>query len=75
MVMEAWEMNPFILWLASMGGIASVLAMKLFSMILSTGVAAICHWHRHRLEIPLTLIVGCAYFALSFHYMISFWKS
>ena len=75
LVLSAWEMNPFILWLASVGGIASVLVVKLFSMILSTGVAAICHLRRHRLEIPLTLVIGCAYFALSFHYMISFWKS
>jgi hypothetical protein len=70
-VLDAWEMNPFILWLAGVGGLATVLAFKLFAMVLSTGLAIICHFRRHRLEIPLTLVVGSAYLALSVHYVMS----
>jgi hypothetical protein len=70
-VLEAWEMNPFILWLAGVGGLASVFLFKLCTMIFSTVLAAVCHHRRHRLEIPFTVIVGGAYFILSFHYLIS----
>jgi hypothetical protein len=70
-VLEAWEMNPFILWLAGVGGLASVFLFKLGTMIFSTILAAVCHHRRHRLEIPFTLIVGGVYFVLSFHYLVS----
>jgi hypothetical protein len=70
-VLDAWEMNPFILWLAGIGGLATVFAFKLFAMVLSTGLAVICHFRRHRLEIPLTLVIGSAYLALSVHYVMS----
>jgi hypothetical protein len=70
-VFDAWEMNPFILWLAGVGGLASVFLVKLFSMVFSTVVAIHCHHRRHRLEIPLTLVVAGVYFLLSFHYLIS----
>ena len=70
-VLDAWEMNPFILWLAGVGGLASVFIFKLSSMIFSTVLAIFCHRRRHRMEIPFTLVIGSAYFALSFHYLIS----
>jgi hypothetical protein len=70
-VLDAWEMNPFILWLAGIGGLASVFLFKLFSMVLSTAVAIHCHHRRHRLEIPFTLVVAGVYFLLSFHYLVS----
>jgi hypothetical protein len=74
-VLEAWEMNPFILWLAGVGGLASVFIFKLFSMIFSTLLAIFCHQRRHRLEIPFTVVIGSAYFALSFHYFVSHLQS
>jgi hypothetical protein len=70
-VLDAWEMNPFILWLAGVGGLASVFTFKLLSTVFSTGLAIICHYRRHRLEIPFTLIVGTAYLALSVHYLMN----
>jgi hypothetical protein len=70
-VLDAWEMNPFILWLAGVGGLASVFAFKLLSMAFSTGLAIVCHYRRHRLEIPFTLIVAAAYLALSVHYLMN----
>jgi hypothetical protein len=73
-VLNAWELNPIILWLASVGGIASVFAIKFLSMAFSASVAIACHRRRHRLEIPLTLAVGSIYFVLSFHYLMSYAK-
>ena len=70
-VLDAWEMNPFILWLAGVGGLASVFLLKLFSMVFSTLVAIHCHYRRHRWEIAFTLVVAGVYFLLSFHYLVS----
>jgi len=70
-VLDSWEMNPFILWLAGVGGLASVFAFKLFSMVFSAILAGYCHHRRHRLEVPFTAVVGGVYFLLSFHYLIS----
>jgi hypothetical protein len=70
-VLDAWEMNPLMLWLAGVGGLASVFLFKLFAMTLSTALAIFCHHRRHRLEIPFTVVIGGAYFALSFHYLLS----
>src|SRR5713101_9720841 len=53
--LNAWEMNPFILWLASVGGLASVFTLKLATMIFSTGMAIYCHRQRYRWEMPFTL--------------------
>jgi hypothetical protein len=74
-VLDVWEMNPFVLWLAGVGGLASVFAFKLFSMVFSAVLAAYCHSRRHRLEVPFTAIIGGAYFVLSFHYLISHLQS
>jgi hypothetical protein len=70
-VFDAWELNPFILWLAGVGGLATVFAVKLLSMVFSTGLAIVCHYRRHRLEIPYTLIIATAHLALSVHYVMS----
>ena len=69
-VLDAWEMNPFILWLAGVGGLTSVFMLKFLCTVFSTGLAVICHYRRHRLEIPFTLVVGSAYLALSVHYLM-----
>jgi hypothetical protein len=66
-----WELNPFILWLAGIGGLASVFLFKLSSIIFSTTLAALCHHRRHRLEIPYTVVVGAVNFMLSFHYFFN----
>jgi hypothetical protein len=71
-VLDAWEMNPVIVWLASYAGLPGVFTFKLFSMVFSTGLAIFCHHRRHRLEIPFTLVIGGAYFLLSFHYIMSY---
>ncbi len=70
-VLADWELNPFILWLAGVGGLASVFLFKLSVIIYSTSLAAYCHHRRHRLEIPFTVVVGGVYFMLSFHYWIN----
>jgi hypothetical protein len=69
-VLAYWEMNPFIVWLAGVGGLASVFILKIFTMIFSTGMAIYCHRQRHRWEIPFTLVVGGIYFALSIQYVM-----
>lgn len=70
-VLNDWELNPFILWLAGVGGLASVFTLKLFTIFFSTGMAIYCHRRRHRWEIPFTLVVGSVYFALLVHYVMS----
>ncbi len=70
-VLDCWELNPFILWLAGVGGLASVFILKLFTIFFSTGMAIYCHRRRHRWETPFTLVVGAVYFALSIHYVMS----
>jgi hypothetical protein len=74
-VLDYWELNPFVLWLAGVGGLASVFAFKLFAMVFSAVLAAYCHHRRHRLEIPFTAIIGTAYLLLSFHYLLSNYQS
>ena len=70
-VLDAWEMNPFILWLAGMVGLGGVFVFKLFATLFSTALAGYCHYRRHPMKLPLTLIIGCAYFVLSFHYLLA----
>ena len=70
-VLDAWEMNPFILWLAGVGGLTSVFMLKFLATVFSAGLAIVCHFRRHRLEIPFTLVVGAAYLALSVHYLLN----
>jgi hypothetical protein len=74
-VLDAWEMNPVILWLAGVGGVASVFLFKFFSMVFTTLVAIHCHHRRHRWEVPFTLVVAGVYFLLSFHYLVSHLQS
>jgi hypothetical protein len=43
-VLDAWEMNPFILWLAGVGGLASVFLVKPFTMVVA-GVYFLLSFH------------------------------
>jgi hypothetical protein len=64
-----WEMNALACWLAQVGGLGVVFAFKALGMAFATIMAVYCHRRRHRLLIPFTLIIGCAYLWLAFHYV------
>jgi hypothetical protein len=68
-VLLKWEMNGLVRWAGQMFGLEAVFAFKVLGMAFATGMAIYCHRRRHRLEIPLTLIIGCSYLLLSLHYV------
>jgi hypothetical protein len=64
-----WEMNALACWLAQVFGLGTVIAVKALGMVFATAMAIYCHHRRHRLETPLTLIIGCVYLLLTLHYV------
>jgi hypothetical protein len=68
---EIWELNPFICWVASVGGLEAVIGFKIVTTVFATGLALLCRWRRHWLEMPLTLTVAGIFFSLSVYYVIA----
>jgi hypothetical protein len=68
---EIWELNPFICWLASVGGLKVVFGLKIVTTAFATGLALLCRWSHHWLERPLTLVVAGIFFFLSLYYVIA----
>ena len=68
---EIWELNPFICWLASFGGLEAVIVFKIVTTIFAAGLAVLCRRRRHWLETPLTLTVSGIFFVLSIYYVIA----
>jgi hypothetical protein len=65
-----WELNPVARWCAQQGGLEVVFACKAGLLLFAFGVAAYCHFSRHRLEIPYTLVVSGLHLMLSVHYLV-----
>jgi hypothetical protein len=68
---ETWELNPFICWLAGVAGLQAVIGFKVVTTVFATGLAFLCRWRRHWLEMPLTLSVASIFFLLSIYYVIA----
>jgi hypothetical protein len=68
---ELWELNPFICWLASVGGLKVVIGLKIGTTAFAMGLALLCRWSHHWLERPLTLVVAGIFVFLSLYYVIA----
>jgi len=69
---ETWELNPFICWLAAVGGLQAVMGFKVVSTAFALALACLCRWRQHWLERPLTLTVATIFLGLSVYYAINF---
>jgi hypothetical protein len=65
---RVWEMNPWARWLAGHCGMAALLFFKASGLIFGAAVAEGCRRLKHRLALPMTLVIAGAYFFLSLHY-------
>lgn len=68
---QSWEMNPLARWIAQDYGLTSVFVLKLGFLGFGVLVAAYCHFRRHYLELPYTLIVSAMHLWLSLHYLLA----
>ena len=68
-VFQEWELNPVARWAAGLWGLGAVAVLKLVLLSFALGVATYCHHRRHRLEVPLTLVVSGAHLMLSVRYL------
>ena len=69
---HAWELNPVARWLAQDYGVRFVLELKIALLAFGISVAAYCHFRRHYLELPYTLIVSGIHLWLSVHYVMGY---
>jgi hypothetical protein len=67
---QVWEANPVARWIAAGYGLAAVFGLKTALLGFAVAVAAYCHYLRHRLEVPYTLIVWTAHLGLLLHYLL-----
>ena len=68
---ETWELNPFICWLVSVGGLQAVIGFKVVTTVFAFGLGCLCRWRQHWLERPLTLTVASIFLILSVYYLIA----
>lgn len=68
---ETWEMNPFICWLVSVGGLQAVIGFKVVTTAFALALGCLCRWRQHWLERPLTLTVASIFLILSVYYLIA----
>lgn len=68
---HAWELNPVARWLAQGYGLRFVLGLKIALLAFGISVAAYCHFRRHYLELPYTLIVSGIHVLLTLHYALA----
>ena len=66
---QEWELNPVARWAVGQWGLGAVAVLKVALLSFALGVAAYCHHRRHRLEVPLTLVVGGAHLMLTVRYL------
>ncbi|MBM4072736.1 MAG: hypothetical protein FJ271_27990 [Planctomycetes bacterium] len=66
-----WEMNPVARRLAASFGMAGLLSFKSAGVVFAAAVAVACRRLRHRLAVPMTLVVTAVYLLLSLHYLRS----
>jgi hypothetical protein len=69
--LQNWELNPFICWLAGIGGIETVLGFKAITTIFATGIGFFCRRRQHWLAMPFTLAVAGIFIFLSVYYVIA----
>lgn len=69
---QEWELNPLARRLAVNFGMAGLLTFKASGLVFALAVAGACRRQRHRLTLPLTLVVAAVYLVLSLHYLMSF---
>jgi hypothetical protein len=65
-----WEMNPVARWIAQDFGLTFVFGLKIAFLAFGLSVAAYCHFRRHYLELPYTLIISGIHLLLSLHYVM-----
>jgi hypothetical protein len=69
---QTWELNPFICWLAALGGLHAVIGFKVVTTAFALALACLCRWRQHWLERPLTLTVASIFLGLSVYCVINF---
>ena len=69
---ETWELNPFVCWLATVGGLEAVIGFKVVTTVFAMGLGFLCRWRQHWLEMPLTLSVASIFLGLSVYYVAAF---
>lgn len=69
-VFHVWELNPLARWIAHDYGLNALFAFKMVLLGFVVSVAVYCHFRRHYLELPYTLIVSGIHVLLSLHYVI-----
>jgi hypothetical protein len=69
---ETWELNPFVCWLAAVGGLQAVIGFKVVTTVFAMGLGFLCRWRQHWLERPLTLVVASIFLGLSVYYVAAF---
>jgi hypothetical protein len=69
--LQHWELNPFICWLAGVGGIETVLGFKVLTTVFATALGFFCRQRQHWLAMPLTLVVASIFLLLSIYYVIA----
>jgi hypothetical protein len=68
---ETWELNPFVCWLAAVGGLQTVIGFKVVTTVFAMGLGFLCRWRQHWLERPLTLGVASIFLGLSVYYLLA----
>ncbi|HTU17097.1 MAG TPA: hypothetical protein VMG10_03480 [Gemmataceae bacterium] len=69
-VFHTWELNPLARWIVHDYGLNTLFLFKMVMFGFVVAVAAFCHFRRHYLELPYTLIVSGIHLLLSLHYVI-----
>ncbi len=69
---QAWETNPWARWLARNCSMGALLCFKALGLVFGGAVAVGCRRLKHRLAMPMTLVIFGAYFFLSLHYAAGF---
>jgi DNA polymerase len=65
-----WELNPLARWIAQDYGLIAVFVVKMILLGFIVAVASYCHFRRHYLDLPYTLVVSGIHFLLSIHYVV-----
>jgi len=69
---ETWELNPFVCWLATVGGLETVIGFKVVTTVFAMALGYLCRRRQHWLEMPLTLSVASIFLGLSVYYIAAF---
>jgi hypothetical protein len=72
--LQVWELNPVALWMDKLFGVGAIFALKTFSTVFATAVAAYCYRRQHTLVGPYTAVVGGVHAGLSAYYLSALWS-